>query len=183
MVDWSSFQAKDYQVSAKIAGVLHRDGAIRKIIQLFTITGTAIFWILGLFICYIFSLTDRSKIYTIGFVMIIMLIPVFIIKHIIKRPRPDFKDTRLGAIAFDKWSFPSGHATRATYIMILMGLLYPHSLWFWILWGCLILLSRLLLGVHYLSDILAGIIFSTLCMWILYLINWIPEAPFSSFFH
>ena len=44
--------------------------------------------------------------------------------------------------------------------------------------GFLICLSRLLLGVHYLTDILAGIIITSTIILVMFSINWLPTAPF-----
>jgi undecaprenyl-diphosphatase len=56
----------------------------------------------------------------------------------------------------DKYSFPSGHAITAFAVAISVGLFYPY------LQGCLlaaaflIAMSRIILGMHFLSDVLAG---------------------------
>lgn len=56
----------------------------------------------------------------------------------------------------DKYSFPSGHTITAFAVAISVGLFYPY------LQGCLlaaaflIATSRIILGMHFLSDVLAG---------------------------
>jgi undecaprenyl-diphosphatase len=56
----------------------------------------------------------------------------------------------------DRYSFPSGHSITAFGIAISIGLFYPQ------LQGCLLAValliagSRILLGMHFLSDVLAG---------------------------
>ena len=56
----------------------------------------------------------------------------------------------------DKYSFPSGHSITAFAVAVSVGLFYPE------LQGCLlaaaflIATSRIVLGMHFLSDVLAG---------------------------
>jgi undecaprenyl-diphosphatase len=80
-------------------------------------------------------------------------------KDSFERPRPSFSD--IGG-----WSFPSGHAAgaMATYGMIayLVGLRWPQFRFRWLLIAGLALiiiavgLTRMLLGVHYFTDIIGG---------------------------
>ena len=85
----------------------------------------------------------------------------FIFKHIIDRVRPfeayDFLEKlSVGGSP----SFPSGHTTAAFAVSVGLILAYPK--WYVIvpaiLWAILAGYSRMSLGVHYPSDVLAGII-------------------------
>ncbi len=81
-----------------------------------------------------------------------------ILKQIFARARPEIVphlDT------FSNLSFPSGHATNATAILLLCALLLPgrnRGLWltFALIGAAAVGLSRLLLGVHWPSDVVAG---------------------------
>ncbi len=169
----------DYDYSYKLAQIFNVDSPVRVFFRIATLTGTYIFWGIVLILIYIFAEQYRLEVLTIVFISSIMLLPVFILKHTTKRSRPDYKDTRFASIAFDKYSFPSGHATRATYVMILMPMLMPGWLIFWIIWGLTMIFSRLILGVHYISDILTAIFLSAISMWIFYLLDWIPVFPWA----
>jgi undecaprenyl-diphosphatase len=78
------------------------------------------------------------------------------IKFIVRRRRPEgewgsiYRNT-------DPHSFPSGHAARSFLIAVLASGLGPAwlavILWFW---APLVGLARVAMGVHYLSDIIAG---------------------------
>lgn len=89
---------------------------------------------------------------------IALAVLVIIIKFSIKRRRPEGD---WGAIyrKSDPHSFPSGHAARTAMLATLAALLGP--LWFaiaLIIWAPLVSLARVAMGVHYFSDVVAGIV-------------------------
>ena len=88
--------------------------------------------------------------------MIVTAVVVFAIKLTVRRRRPAGE---WGGIyrRTDPHSFPSGHAARA--IMLASCALALAPLWFgWVLlvWAPLVMLARVSMGVHYLSDVVAG---------------------------
>ncbi len=97
-------------------------------------------------------------------------ISCFVARYIIRRPRPQFMKT-----AYKPWlndfSFPSMHAALVFSIAIpLVWILLEQSTNLFtvlssivmIVLACTISLSRIMLGVHYLLDIIAGTILGTL---------------------
>jgi undecaprenyl-diphosphatase len=81
---------------------------------------------------------------------------VLTIKFTVRRRRPEGE---WGAIyrSTDPHSFPSGHAARAALIAVLGVATGPA--WLGILvsvWAPLVILARVVMGVHYLSDVVAG---------------------------
>jgi len=76
------------------------------------------------------------------------------VKRVVRRPRPDDPSVRVLAGTPSRLSFPSAHATSTTAAAVLYGGLLGRRL------GPVLvppmLLSRLLLGVHFPSDVLAG---------------------------
>jgi len=90
--------------------------------------------------------------------IVIQALFVFALKGVFRRRRPEGD---WGGIyrQFDPHSFPSGHATRAMLLTVLAITLGPA--WFGALvavWAPLVCLSRVLTGVHYLSDVLGGMV-------------------------
>jgi len=89
---------------------------------------------------------------------IVLAVVVLAIKFSIRRRRPEGK---WGAIYrnTDPHSFPSGHAARTA--MLAFIAISTGPLWFGILlilWAPLVSLARVWMGVHYLSDVLAGMV-------------------------
>ena len=56
----------------------------------------------------------------------------------------------------DHFSFPSGHTSGAFLMATAVVMVYPALFWPMYLWACLVGTSRILLGVHFPTDTLAG---------------------------
>jgi undecaprenyl-diphosphatase len=88
--------------------------------------------------------------------VVALALMVFAIKFSIKRRRPEGE---WGAIyrKTDPHSFPSGHAARA--IMLATAVCGLGPLWLAVVllvWAPLVCLARVGMGLHYISDVLAG---------------------------
>jgi undecaprenyl-diphosphatase len=80
----------------------------------------------------------------------------------VRRRRPEGEWGRIYR-STDPHSFPSGHAARAFLIATIAAGLGPPGLAIalWI-WAPFVALARVAMGVHYLSDIVAGALFGIL---------------------
>ncbi|MBF0387224.1 MAG: phosphatase PAP2 family protein [Candidatus Omnitrophica bacterium] len=90
-----------------------------------------------------------------------------IIKGFIQRPRP-FR-TIEGAIpllSVDGFSCPSGHATMAVTAAVVLGHHFPNFRKPVYGVALMIVLSRVYFGVHYLSDVLAGMVLGAILGWL-----------------
>ncbi|MGJ7922541.1 phosphatase PAP2 family protein [Neobacillus sp. LXY-4] len=85
-------------------------------------------------------------------------IPVQLAKKLYPRKRPYLilEKTRFPANPLKDHSFPSGHTTAIFSVIMPLGLLAPHLFVFLIPLGLSVGLSRIYLGLHYPSDVLAG---------------------------
>jgi len=81
-----------------------------------------------------------------------------ILKKHFARPRPYIAcpDIRACAKSLDEYSFPSGHTLHAVGFGLLLCAYYPMLVW--VVWpfALLVALSRVVLGLHYPSDVVAG---------------------------
>jgi undecaprenyl-diphosphatase len=83
------------------------------------------------------------------------LLLVYIIKFLVKRGRPG---EAMEVLGFQDYSFPSAHAAVSFSALPILDKEFPMLKWFWLLFASLVALSRIYLGVHYLSDVIAGIL-------------------------
>jgi undecaprenyl-diphosphatase len=74
------------------------------------------------------------------------------------RPRPYAVQTAIhrGANALDRFSFPSGHTLHAVSFSIVVVAYYPSTACLVVPFALLVAASRLVLGLHYPTDVLAG---------------------------
>ena len=81
---------------------------------------------------------------------------VMTIKLIIRRRRPEGEWGAMYRVT-DPHSFPSGHAARAILLAVLAVGMGPWWLALILcIWAPLVVLARAAMGVHYLSDVVAG---------------------------
>lgn len=100
-----------------------------------------------------------SRFLTAGLLAFAIELPIyFALKNLIKRDRPNVAIDHITAyiIPSDKFSFPSGHSAAAFLMAVIISYYYPEFAPICFIYASLIGVSRVLLGVHYPSDILAG---------------------------
>lgn len=83
-----------------------------------------------------------------------------LLKQATRRPRPCLVEPNRWAhiLPPDQYSFPSGHTIAAFAITLSVGQFYPPLFLALLLAALLIASSRILLGMHYLSDVVAGMV-------------------------
>jgi undecaprenyl-diphosphatase len=147
--------------------VAERPGALRAMAVFFAHSGDSWFWAIGLLALWLRGNSFWKEWAVVQFGSIgVLAVLVQAIKFSIKRKRPEGEWGRIYRFT-DPHSFPSGHAARSFLIaMIATGLGPPGlavALW---IWAPLVALARVAMGVHYLSDIVAGALFGILVAFI-----------------
>lgn len=152
------FMKVDMSASRRVR--LHQNGSTAwKLAVFFAHSGDSWFWMAGLGLVWLFTRGAwhrHAALMGIGVGALAVL--VLAIKFTIRRQRPEGE---WGAIYrnTDPHSFPSGHAARAAMLSVIAWGLGPAWFgWAVVLWAPLVSLARVSTGVHYLSDILAGLL-------------------------
>jgi len=138
--------------------VAEQPGLLRGISVFFAHSGDS--WFCGLALVLLWTFTNnpfwkRWAVVLLGSISVLAII-VLLLKFSIRRRRPEgewggiYRNT-------DPHSFPSGHAARVFLIATMITVLGPPwaAIIAWI-WAPLVALARVAMGVHYASDIIAG---------------------------
>ncbi|KAM9641859.1 polyisoprenoid diphosphate/phosphate phosphohydrolase PLPP6 [Trichechus inunguis] len=160
-----SLLAIDLWLSKKL-GVCARErsawGSVRPLMKLLEISGHGIPWLLGTLYCL--SQSDswagREVLMNLLFALLLDLLLVALIKGLVRRRRPAHNQMDMFVtLSVDKYSFPSGHATRAAlvsrFILNHLVLAIPLRVLV-VLWAFILGLSRVMLGRHNVTDVAFG---------------------------
>ena len=116
-------------------------------------------WIaLGL-VLLVFGDENRFDALRAGFIAVGAGLAMFLVlKRLTGRERPCETETHCWASLLppDRFSFPSGHTITAFAVAVPLGLYYPSLLAGLLFCALSVAASRILLGLHYLSDVVAG---------------------------
>ncbi|MFZ2098895.1 MAG: phosphatase PAP2 family protein [Anaerolineales bacterium] len=143
--------------------IAEQPGLFRTLSVFLAHSGDSWFWLAGLALMWLLG-NEYWKARALILMVAILLtaLVVFVVKKVVRRRRPEGEWGKFYRLT-DPHSFPSGHTVRAVMLaLIFLGL---GPLWLGLLllvWAPLVGLARIAMGVHYLSDVLAGMVLGLL---------------------
>jgi undecaprenyl-diphosphatase len=152
----------DARISERIR-IAEQPGMLRTVAVILAHSGDSWFWLAGLGLVW-WQGTDYWKHLALTLIIAILLTAgvVFLVKFTVQRRRPEGEWGKFYR-STDPHSFPSGHAVRA--VMLVVVTLGLGPLWLGLillLWAPLVGMARVAMGVHYLTDVLAGMVLGLL---------------------
>ncbi|XP_040844833.1 phospholipid phosphatase 6 [Ochotona curzoniae] len=162
-----SLLAIDLWLSKKLgvcAGESSTWGSVRPLMKLLEISGHGIPWLLGTLYCLTRSDSQagREVLMNLLFALLLDLLLVGLIKGLVRRRRPAHNQMDMFVtLSVDRYSFPSGHATRAAMVsrFILKHLVLAIPLRVLVIvWAFILGLSRVMLGRHNVTDVAFGFV-------------------------
>lgn len=164
----------DARLSARLR-IAETPGFRRAAAMILAHSGDSWFWGAAMILLWLFGGAYWKRWAVIMLAAIsILAAAVMALKFIIRRRRPEGDWGGIYRTA-DPHSFPSGHAARAFLIAVLAAALGPGgiALVLWV-WAPLVSLARVAMGVHYVSDVVAGAILGAMAG----MVAWRVSGPF-----
>lgn len=137
-------------------------------------TPIIVFFIILSFIIGLFSKTFLDVALISSFLMLFEAAISSIAKGMFKRPRPTYADSSeyQGILPMDVYSFPSGHASRMSALTVMAFFFNPIFGVILLLFSLAICFSRIVVGAHFIGDIIGGFILGSLSTFILLFWFW-----------
>ncbi|KAI3986431.1 hypothetical protein MKX01_037713 [Papaver californicum] len=142
----------------------------RSILKALEFSGDGRFWI-PIPIALFFSPLSNNSNYNLRSIFIGLLVGLILdlifvgfFKYTIRRPRPVYNKGMKLTVSVDHWSFPSGHSSRVWFISFYLylssasisGKFVDLFVSIFCLWSAATSISRVLLGRHFVFDVIAG---------------------------
>ena len=136
-----------------------RQQSIKRFFTVISRLGDGVFWYSLMLMLPIFygtaALSVSARMAAVGLAGVLIY---KVVKSGTERLRPFMVDERiqLGTAPLDKYSFPSGHTLHATAFSIVVLFYLPELVWLVLPFALFVAMSRVVLGLHYPTDVLAG---------------------------
>ena len=152
--------------SYKLINQLQERAVALKFFSLLSRTGDGHLYALAIAMLYLFGDRFEERILAVAVLAFALELPAFfVLKNSIRRDRPcDVLSTSHKAVQpSDKFSMPSGHTSAAFVVATLVFIFAEPMAEIAFVWASLVGMSRIVLGVHYPSDVAAGALLGIVC--------------------
>ncbi len=159
---WQRLLDQDIQLTRRLR-IAEQARPLRGLAIVLAHSGDSWFWLAGLATLWWLG-SDfwkwRAVVMTLAILMTAVI--VMVIKFTVRRRRPEGEWGEIYRKT-DPHSFPSGHAARAAMLAVLALALGPAWFgWLMVVWAPMVMVARVAMGVHYVSDVAAGGLFGVL---------------------
>ena len=152
--------------SYKLINQLQERAVALRFFSLLSRTGDGHLYALAIAMLYLFGDRFEERILAVAVLAFALELPAFfVLKNSIRRDRPcDVLSTSRKAVQpSDKFSMPSGHTSAAFVVATLVFIFAEPMAEIAFVWASLVGMSRIVLGVHYPSDVAAGALLGIVC--------------------
>ena len=131
--------------------------------------GISIFFIIFYYVCKKFNFIkinelDKKINFFIFFIIYLAVNGIFVqvLKHVLGRPRPNYSGAEdsfgFSFFTFDSnfHSFPSGHASTIFIVFLILSKIIPQLKYYFFILAMIIAISRVFVGAHFFTDIVAS---------------------------
>ncbi|NVD07518.1 phosphatase PAP2 family protein [Vibrio sp. JPW-9-11-11] len=129
-------------------------------------TGDGHLYVLLGLVAYFLGESEGKHFVAAALLAFVIELPVYwLCKNLFKRRRPQELSELVTSYITpsDRYSLPSGHTAAAFLMATMISHFYPEMSWFVLAWASLIGAARVLLGVHFLTDVLLGALLGLGC--------------------
>ncbi len=165
----------DIQISWWIVNTFGNSQAMATIAKIITFGGSKWFLMGLVAVLLIFKKTRKMAIYAAAVALLTFVLNDFVIKNIVKRDRPFVADEGLKQMCeLAKYKFPTGYSMTSGHAAVTMAVAVMIMMHSWklgipaMIYSFLVGLSRIVLCVHFFTDVLAGFVLGTIMAIIIY---------------